>query len=95
MLRQAAHSIGYETYPARWKKQDRELAVLLPVFGKTDTYWTCNLKTGLKDTAYFTHNGSISEEPSANFKAWMIKHDYDHKHGKEAPVRSEPQAPPQ
>ena len=82
-------SIGYETYPARWKKQDRELTVLMPVFGKTDTYWTCNLKTGLKNSAYVMHNGSISEEPGADFKAWMIKHDYDPEHGKDNPVRTE------
>jgi hypothetical protein len=92
-------SFGYETYPARWKKQDKELRVLLPVFGKAGSYFTCDLKTDVKDMAYATRNGHLEEEPRATFKAWMIKHDYDPEHGKNEPTRatpatSAPAAPP-
>ena len=37
-------SFGYETYPAKWKKPNQELIVLLPVFGKTGLFFTCNLE---------------------------------------------------
>ena len=81
-------SFGYETYPAKWKKQGKELTVLLPVFGKTGAYFTCNLKTDVKDFAYAKANGSMREEPVAEFKAWMQKHDYDPEHGKNVPVKA-------
>lgn len=84
-------SFGYETYPAKWKKPNQELTVLLPVFGKTNTYFTCNFKTDIKDFAYFAHDGKMSSEPSAQYKAWMVKHDYDPEHGKNTPLRLEPQ----
>src|SRR5579875_1128192 len=45
-------SFGYETYPAKWKKPGKELVVLLPVFGQTGKYFTCDLKTDVKDFAY-------------------------------------------
>ncbi len=80
-------SFGYQTYPARWKKPGRELIVLLPKFGQTGAYWTCNLKTDVKDYAYTRHNGSMGSESSADFKAWMLKHDYDPEHGKDQPTR--------
>jgi hypothetical protein len=85
-------SFGYETYPAKWKKPNQELTVLLPVFGKANTYFTCNLKTDVKDFAYITHNGRMASEPTPEFKAWMAKHNYDPEHGKDIPLRLEPQA---
>ena len=85
-------SFGYETYPAKWKKPNRELTVLLPVFGKTGAYFTCNLKTDIKDYAYFSHDGRLSSEPVADFKAWMVKHDYDPEHGKDMPIKVQSQA---
>ncbi|HEY6376746.1 MAG TPA: hypothetical protein VIX90_14590 [Edaphobacter sp.] len=84
-------SFGYETYPAKWKKPNQELTVLLPVFGKTNAYFTCNLKTDIKDFTYLTHDGRMSSEPPAQFKAWMVKHDYDPEHGKNSPVKLESQ----
>jgi hypothetical protein len=84
-------SFGYETYPAKWKKPHQELVVLLPVFGKANSYFTCNLKTQIKDYAYAAHNGRMDSEPTADFKTWMIKHDYDPEHGKDIPTRSAPQ----
>jgi hypothetical protein len=83
-------SIAYETYPAKWKKPNQELVVLMPVFGKANSYWTCNLKTDVKDIAYVSHNGNISPEPAADFKNWMTRHDYDPEHGKDIPARLDP-----
>lgn len=81
-------SFGFETYPAKWKKPNQELVVLMPVFGKTGQYFTCNLKTDVKDNAYIAHDGKMGSEPSAQFKAWMVKHDYDPEHGKNTPVKA-------
>lgn len=83
-------SFGYETYPAKWKKPNQELVVLLPVFGKTNSYFTCSLKADMKDYAYYSHDGKLGSEPPAEFKAWMVKHDYDPEHGKNIPVKAEP-----
>jgi hypothetical protein len=79
-------SFGYETYPAKWKKPGQELTVLFPVFGKSNAYFTCNLKTAVKDYAFAAHNGSLGSEPPDQFKAWMVKHDYDPEHGKNMPT---------
>lgn len=84
-------SFGYETYPAKWKKPDRELIVLLPVFGKTGSYFTCDLHTDVKAFAYTKHNGNMSQETPEAFKEWMVKHDYDPEHGKYMPTKTEPQ----
>lgn len=81
-------SFGWETYPAKWKKPNRELVVLMPVFGKTGQYFTCNFKTDVKDFVYYTHDGRFDTEPSAEYKAWMVKHDYDPEHGKNVPVKA-------
>lgn len=86
-------SFGYETYPAKWKKPNQELIVLLPVFGKTGSFFTCNLKTDVKDFAYLAHDGKMTSEPLAEFKAWMVRHDYDPEHGKDTPARLEKSPP--
>ncbi len=83
-------SFGFETYPAKWKKPSQELTVLLPVFGKTGAYFTCNLKTDVKDFAYAMRNGQMISEPIADYKKWMIKHDYDPEHGKNIPIKPQP-----
>ncbi len=88
-------SFGYETYPAKWKKPGKELQVLLPKFGETGKYFTCSLKTDVKDFAYAQHNGTMRSEPVAEFKTWMMKHDYDPEHGKETPTRVAGDAPAQ
>ncbi len=82
-------SFGFETYPAKWKKPGQELVVLFPVFGKSNAYFTCTLKTRMKDYAYFMRNGRLDSEPSAQYKAWMLKHDYDPEHGKNTPQRDQ------
>ena len=90
-------SFGYETYPAKWKKPNQELTVLLPVFGKTGSFFTCNFKTDVKDFAYVTHNGKMSSESVDDFKKWMVKHDYDPENGKDMPTKLQQAeaAPPQ
>ena len=81
-------SFGFETYPAKWKKPGQELVVLMPVFGKSNAYFTCNFKTDVKkDVAYGTRNGRMGEESADQFKVWMVKHDYDPEHGKNTPTR--------
>ena len=88
-------SFGFETYPAKWKKTNQELTVLFPVFGKQGSYFTCNLKTRMKDDVYFLRNGRLESETSAQYKAWMLKHDYDPEHGKNVPTRdARPEAIP-
>ena len=37
-------SSGFETFPAKWKKPNQELEVLMPEFGKPDKYDKCKLK---------------------------------------------------
>ena len=79
-------SFGFETYPAKWRKKGQELVVLFPVLGKSSSYFTCTLKTQLKDYAYFLHEGRLDSEPTAEYKAWMQSHDYDPEHGKNTPT---------
>jgi hypothetical protein len=81
-------SFGYETYPAKWKKPGKELTVLLPVFGKTGSYFTCTLKTDVKDFAYTSQNGRLGQESVEDYKAWMTRTDYDPEHGKSMPKRN-------
>jgi hypothetical protein len=80
-------SFGYETYPARWKKPGQELVVLLPVFGQSGKFFTCHFHTDMKDFAYAQGKSGMRSEPVAEFKQWMVRHDYDPEHGKDVPVR--------
>jgi hypothetical protein len=88
-------SFGYQTFPAKWRRPDKELTVLLPVFGKTGSYFTCTFKTDVKTFAYTRHNGQLVSEPGDAYKAWMVKHDYDPEHGKDSPTpaKADAQAP--
>ncbi len=81
-------SFGYETYPARWKKPGKQLVVLLPVFGQSGKFFTCDFNTDMKDFAYANSRDGLRSEPVAEFKLWMQRHDYDPEHGKDMPVRS-------
>jgi hypothetical protein len=87
--------MGYDTFMARWKKQDRVLEILMPVMGgKPGEMNSCDLNVSLKqDTVYVRRNGEISEEPAAQFKEWMVKHQYDPEHGKDEPVSLKPEQP--
>ena len=83
-------SSGFETFPAKWKKPNQELEVLMPEFGKADKYDKCRFKVQMKDFAYVQHNGLLGTEPVDRFKDWMTKHDYDPEHGKNTPTLSPP-----
>lgn len=77
----------YETFMARWKKPGRVLQIVMPVMGKPGDMNSCDLNVSLKQgVAYFHRNGGLAEEPSAQFKDWMAKHQYDPEHGKNMPV---------
>ena len=86
-------SSGYETFPAKWKRPGQELVILQPQFGKPNSYDTCKLKVQLKGFAYFSRNGNLNSEPTADFKHWMLAHDYNPEHGKETPSASRQAAP--
>lgn len=84
------NSMGYETYPARWKKPGKELQILLPADGGA-----CDLKVDVKpNVVYHRHNGSLEEEPAAKYKEWMVKHQYDPEHGKDLPVAAAHESAP-
>ena len=78
----------YVTFMARWKKPGRILQIVMPVMGgKPGDMNSCDLNVSLKQgVAYFRRNGAVAEEPSAQFKEWMVRHQYDPAHGKEMPV---------
>jgi hypothetical protein len=63
------------------------------VFGKPGAVDGCELKVLMKETAYTRHNGLLGEEPAAQFKEWMVKHDYDPEHGKDMPAKLQSAAP--
>lgn len=82
------NNTGYETYIARWRKQDREIEVAMPVFGKPDSVETCTVKVEMKPgKAYFKRNGQVNEEPAEIFQQWMVKAQYDPEHGLNDPIR--------
>jgi hypothetical protein len=83
-------SPGYETYPARWKKPNKTLEILLPVTGKTGKYYACDLDTNMKDTVYYFHGGKLVEGPPAVWKQWMETYQYDPEKGKNDPVVAAP-----
>ena len=75
--------------------------MLLPIFGKSNAYFTCNFNTDVKDFVYKRTDGKMSSEPVARYKLWMAKHDYDPVHGKTSPTQvtpadadAEPEPPP-
>ncbi|MBS1813441.1 MAG: hypothetical protein JSS87_01040 [Acidobacteria bacterium] len=75
-------SSGYQTYAARWKKPELILTLLIPMEGKENKFWTCDLNVQLKSFAYGRDMSSVSPQ---KMKAWMQKHDYDPEHGKDVP----------
>ncbi|HEY1254593.1 MAG TPA: hypothetical protein VGF01_07420 [Terracidiphilus sp.] len=86
---------GFETYLAKWKKPGKQLEILLPQFGKPDSYDSCDLDVLMKtNTIYRSSNGLLREEPAASFKEWMEKHQYDPEHGKNEPVATTSDAAP-
>jgi hypothetical protein len=84
-------SMAYETYMARWKKQNQVLQVLLPEMGaKPGSMELCELRVTMKDGAYWWRNGALDEEPQPQLKDWMVKHQYDPERGLNQPVTAQP-----
>jgi len=77
----------YATYPARWKKKDKTLEILLPQEGKAGNLDSCDLQTEMHNgLAYFWRNGEVAEEPAAVLKEWMAKHKFDPESNDQEPV---------
>jgi hypothetical protein len=85
------NSPGYETYLARWKKQDQTLEILLPKMGKPGAMEACEVRVEMKDFAYYKHDGTVDTEPATAFKQWMEKNQYDPEYGKTEPITADPQ----
>ncbi len=83
-------SPGYETYPARWKKQNKTVEILLPVTGKPGKYDACDLDTDMKSIVYYYHGGKLVEGSPALWKQWMETYQYDPEKGKNEPVAATP-----
>jgi hypothetical protein len=82
-------SAGYQTFPARWKKREAVLEILLPQKGKPDSLDSCEMQPDMSaGQAYFWKNGGVAQEPSAQLKAWMVKHKFDPENGAEEPVQT-------
>ena len=80
-------AIGYANFPARWKKKDKTLEILLPETGKPWNLEACQLQTEMQPgLAFYWKNGAIAEELAAALKDWMVKHQYDPEKNKEQPV---------
>jgi hypothetical protein len=78
---------GYATFPARWKKKEKTLEVLLPEAGKPWNNVSCDLRAEMRPgLAFCLRNDEVAEESAAVFKDWMVKHQYDPEKGKDDPL---------
>lgn len=79
-------SAGPESYPAAWKKPGGVLTILVGKMGNPDAAWKCDLKVLLKEFAYQPNGRRLNIVPLADYKAWMVRHNYDPEHGKDIPL---------
>jgi hypothetical protein len=80
-------SSGYGTYPARWKKAQKTLELLVPQPGKPWNLQTCSLRAELRPgLVFYWRNGKIAEESGAVLKEWMVRHQYDPETDKVDPI---------
>jgi hypothetical protein len=80
-------SSGYGTYPARWKKKQKTLEVLVPQPGKPWNLETCSLQAEMRPgLVFYWKNGKLAEESGAALKEWMVKHQYDPEKEKVDPI---------
>jgi hypothetical protein len=85
----------YATYPARWKKKDKTLEILLPQEGKAENMDSCDLQAEMRTgLVYYWKNGEVAEEPATVLKNWMVKHKFDPESNDEEPVLSPSEAAP-
>jgi hypothetical protein len=84
----------YATYPARWKKRDKTLEILLPERGKPWEMDPCDLQVQPRPgLAYFwdPEDDRVVEEAAAKFKDWMVKHRYDPEKDMDLPLDPAPE----
>ena len=80
-------SAGYITFPARWKKPDKTLEILLPQRGKLDSLEPCDLQVELvPNLAYFWKDGALAAGPPPPLVDWMKKHQFDPEQGSDEPM---------
>jgi hypothetical protein len=78
---------GYANFPARWKKKDKTLEILLPETGKPWNLEVCQLQAEMRPgLAFYWKDGKIAEEATPVLKSWMVKHLYDPEKNKEEPM---------
>jgi len=85
---------GYASYPARWKKKDKVLEILVPEVGKPWNVEGCDLQPTMRPgLAYFWNDedDTVKEESAAVFKAWMVKHHYDPEKDLDLPIDVAPE----
>jgi len=71
-------SSGYGSFPARWKKRDKTLEILLPETGKPWNMVSCQLQAEMRPgLVFYWKDGAMAEESAQVLKAWMAKHKYD------------------
>jgi hypothetical protein len=84
-------SSGYETFPARWKKKEKTLEILVPQPGKPWNLEPCDLRAEMRNgLAFYWNDDKVREESAAAYKDWMVKHQFDPEKGKEDPVDVDP-----
>ncbi len=80
-------SAGYVTFPARWRKRDKTLEMLLPQKGSLDSFEPCDLQVELvPNLAYFWKNGALAAGPAGPLMDWMKKHHFDPESGSDEPM---------
>jgi hypothetical protein len=90
-------SEGYATYPARWKKRDKVLEILLPEPGKPWNTDPCGLQVETRPGLAFFWNPddyTVTEQPAAKFQEWMAKHHYDPEKDLDLPLDVGPEPAP-
>ena len=86
---------GYETFPARWKKRDRTLEILVPEPGKPWNNVSCVLHSTMEPgMVFFWSDDEVMQETTAKFKDWMVKYQFDPENGKDMPIEPVPPAAP-
>jgi len=87
-------SFGYQTFPARWKKRDKTLEILVPEPGKPWNNESCVLHTTMQAGMVFfwSADDDVLQEPAPKFKEWMVKHQLDPENGKVMPIEPDPPA---
>jgi hypothetical protein len=84
---------GYEAFPARWRKRDKTLEILVPEPGKPWNNVSCVLHATMQPgMVFFWSEDDVMQEPAAKFEDWMVKHQFDPENGKVMPIEPVPAA---